>query len=76
MPEAEPDLESAGLRAAGALQLQEVRASRELIVTAQLHERRRIERDLHDGSQQRLLAPAAQLQAALLNGSPDRRVAC
>ena len=71
--EAEPALESAGLRAAVALQLQEVRASRERIVTAQLQERRRIERDLHDGSQQRLLALAAQLQAALLNGSPERQ---
>lgn len=71
--EAEPALESAGLRAAVALQLQEVRASRSRIATAQLVERRRIERDLHDGAQQRLLALAAQLQAALLNGEPGRQ---
>jgi len=71
--EAEPALESTGLRAAVALQLQEVRASRARIATAQLHERRRIERDLHDGAQQRLLALAAQLQAALLNGEPGRQ---
>ncbi|MEO6651200.1 MAG: histidine kinase, partial [Ilumatobacteraceae bacterium] len=71
--EAEPALESTGLRAAVALQLQEVRASRARIATAQLRERRRIERDLHDGAQQRLLAMAAQLQAALLNGEAERQ---
>jgi signal transduction histidine kinase len=70
--EAEPELENAGLRAAVALQLEDVRASRERLATAHLDERRRIERDLHDGAQQRLLALAAQLQAALLNGHPDR----
>ena len=70
--EAEPALENAGLRAAVQLQLQEVRASRTRIATAQMLERRRIERDLHDGAQQRLLALAAQLQAALLNGEPAR----
>jgi signal transduction histidine kinase len=42
------------------------------LATAQLDERRRVERDLHDGAQQRLLALAAQLQAALLNGQPSR----
>jgi signal transduction histidine kinase len=67
-----PELDNAGLRAAVSLQLEEVRASRARITAAQLEERRRIERDLHDGAQQRLLALAAQLQAALLNGDPDR----
>ena len=71
--EAEPALESTGLRAAVQLQLQEVRASRTRIATAQMLERRRIERDLHDGAQQRLLALAAQLQAALINGEPARQ---
>ena len=71
--EAEPALESAGLRAAVQLQLQEVSASRTRIATAQMLERRRIERDLHDGAQQRLLALAAQLQAALINGDPTRQ---
>ena len=47
-------------------------ASRQRLATAQLDERRRIERDLHDGAQQRLLALAAQLQAALINGEPER----
>lgn len=72
LDEAAPELENAGLRAAVALQLEEVRASRARIAAAQLQERRRIERDLHDGAQQRLLALAAQLQAALLNGEPHR----
>ena len=35
-------------------------------------ERRRIERDLHDGAQQRLLALAFELQSAQLNGDPER----
>jgi signal transduction histidine kinase len=38
------------------LQLAEVRASRTRIVTAGDEERRRLERDLHDGAQQRLLS--------------------
>jgi signal transduction histidine kinase len=70
--EAEPELDNAGLRAAVALQLEDVRASRERLATAQLEERRRVERDLHDGAQQRLLALAAQFQAALLNGHLER----
>jgi signal transduction histidine kinase len=70
--EAEPELDNAGLRAAVALQLEDVRASRERLATAQLEERRRVERDLHDGAQQRLLALGAQFQAALLNGHPRR----
>jgi signal transduction histidine kinase len=70
--EAEPELDNAGLRAAVALQLEDVRASRQRLATAQLDERRRVERDLHDGAQQRLLALAAQFQAALINGQPER----
>lgn len=69
---ASTELDNAGLRAAIALQLQEVVASRRRIAHAQLDERRRIERDLHDGAQQRLLGTAAQLQAGLLNGDPAR----
>ncbi|GAA0991881.1 hypothetical protein GCM10009555_079990 [Acrocarpospora macrocephala] len=41
--------------------LDEVRASRARIVEAGVAERRRVERDLHDGAQQRLLALAATL---------------
>lgn len=62
--EARPELESAQLRAAVALQLVEVQESRARIVTAQLAERRMIERNLHDGVQQRLLGMAMQLRAA------------
>ena len=49
-------LENARLQAALAAQLEEVRASRARIVQASLEERRNVERDLHDGAQQRLLA--------------------
>jgi signal transduction histidine kinase len=45
-------------------QLQEVRASRARIVEAGDAERRRIERDLHDGVQQRLVAMAMMLRRA------------
>jgi len=46
--------------------LAELKASRERIVTAGDSERRRLERDLHDGAQQRLVAIALQLR--LLKG--------
>lgn len=72
LDEAAPELDNARLRAAVAVQLEEVRASRERIAEAQVQERRRVERDLHDGAQQRLLGAAAQMQAALLNASPER----
>ena len=65
---ARPELENARLRAAIQLQLVEVRESRSRIVSAQLEERKRIERDLHDGSQQRLLALALNLRATELAG--------
>jgi signal transduction histidine kinase len=50
----------------GALQtqLEEVRASRARLVVAAEDERRRIERDLHDGAQQRLVAVTIALQQA------------
>ena len=44
--------------------LAELRASRLRIVTAQDDQRRRIERDIHDGAQQQLLAIATKLAAA------------
>lgn len=49
-------LENARLQAALAAQLGEVRASRTRIVQAGIAESRKVERDLHDGAQQRLLA--------------------
>ena len=45
-------------------QLQEVRASRARIVEAGDVERRRVERDLHDGAQQRLVSLSLELQVA------------
>lgn len=45
-------------------QLDEVRASRARIVAAADAERRRIERDLHDGLQQRMLGVALELRSA------------
>jgi signal transduction histidine kinase len=45
--------------------LEKVHASRARIVEAGLAERRRLERDLHDGVQQHLLGLAAQLTAAM-----------
>ncbi|MEO8540367.1 MAG: histidine kinase [bacterium] len=68
---ARPELENARLRAAIHLQLVEVRESRARIVSAQLEERKRIERDLHDGSQQRLLALALNLRATELSGDSE-----
>ncbi|CAJ58795.1 MULTISPECIES: sensor histidine kinase [Frankia] len=57
-------LENAQLHATVAAQLDAVRASRARLVEAGLHERRRLERDLHDGAQQRLLALATRLGLA------------
>ena len=45
-------------------QLRQTRASRARIVEAGLAERKRLERNLHDGAQQRLLGLAAQISAA------------
>ena len=45
-------------------QLEEVRASRARIVEAGDRERRRVERDLHDGAQQRLVSLSLELQVA------------
>jgi signal transduction histidine kinase len=44
--------------------LEELRASRARIVEAGYRERRRVERDLHDGAQQRLMALALSLKLA------------
>jgi signal transduction histidine kinase len=45
-------------------QLAKVKESRARIVTAGDEQRRRIERDLHDGAQQRLVALALELKSA------------
>jgi signal transduction histidine kinase len=57
-------LENARLHAEVQAQLASVRESRARIVAAADTERRRIERDLHDGAQQRLLALALELRTA------------
>jgi signal transduction histidine kinase len=57
-------LDNERLRADVTAQLEEVRASRARIVEAQDEARRRIERDLHDGAQQRLIAVLFTLQLA------------
>jgi signal transduction histidine kinase len=45
-------------------QLEELRASRQRIAEATIAERRRVERDLHDGAQQRLVAMSMSLGMA------------
>jgi signal transduction histidine kinase len=68
---AAPEIDNVALRAELARQVEVVTESRSRLATAHLDERRRIERDLHDGAQQRLLAIALQLQAARVNGEPS-----
>src|SRR6202020_3132389 len=59
-------LRNAELQAqASQAELDNVRASRARLAEAALAERRRLERDLHDGAQQHLLALAARLTAAM-----------
>jgi signal transduction histidine kinase len=56
--------------------LDELRASRARIVTAGDVQRRRIERDLHDGAQQRLMALGINLRMArdAVDGSPQEAI--
>ncbi len=57
-------LHNARLQADVSAQLAKVQESRRRIVTAGDEQRRRIERDLHDGAQQRLVALALELRIA------------
>ena len=69
-------IEIARLRVELRRQLAEVEASRARIVAAGNEERRRIERDLHDGAQQRLVSIGLALRHAqheLGTSSPERR---
>ncbi|WP_204040131.1 sensor histidine kinase [Acrocarpospora phusangensis] len=72
--------EAAGTLAMARLQLQvkhqldEVKASRERIVQAGYQERRRLERDLHDGAQQRLVALGISLRRLQHALPPGARV--
>jgi signal transduction histidine kinase len=54
----------AGLVLRNARLVEELRASRRRLVTAQDAERRRLERDIHDGAQQQLVALAVKLRLA------------
>ena len=64
---------NARLHAEVRAQLETVQESRARIVTAADEERRRIERDLHDGAQQRLVALALELRSAQRQLGRDRR---
>ena len=57
-----------------AVQAAELRASRQRIVTAQDEERRRLERNIHDGAQQHLVALAVKLRLAktAIAADPER----
>jgi signal transduction histidine kinase len=57
-------LKNAGLREQLLARLEEIRASRQRLVAAQDEERRRIERNIHDGAQQQLVALAIKLTLA------------
>ena len=73
--EAAAEMDNVALRAELARQLELIRESRARLATAHLEERRRIERDLHDGAQQRLLAIALRLQSARLDRDSSALVA-
>jgi signal transduction histidine kinase len=67
-------LKNVGLAADLQRRLEELRASRERLVTAQDAERRRLERNIHDGAQQNLVALKVKLGLArqLLQKDPAR----
>ncbi|MBA2382046.1 MAG: hypothetical protein H0V73_08045 [Chloroflexi bacterium] len=71
-------LENERLLAQSHARMTELRTSRSEVVAAAAAERRRLERDLHDGSQQRLLALAIELaivrEHAATDGGPGRHV--
>lgn len=68
-------LENERLGALARTQLAEVAESRRRLVTAQLEERRRLERDLHDGAQQRLVTVRLMLAMAAERGADSDLVA-
>jgi signal transduction histidine kinase len=65
-------LENERLQAEVLAHLEELRASRGRIVETGDAERRRLERDLHDGAQQRLLALAFDIRVALAAATEER----
>jgi signal transduction histidine kinase len=64
-------LRNARLSAVALARLAEVQASQRRVVAASDGERRRIERDLHDGAQQRLVGAGLQLRVALSGVGSD-----
>jgi signal transduction histidine kinase len=68
-------LDNEQLQAQARAQLEDLRASRARIVERGDAERRRLERDLHDGAQQRLVALALSLRLARLRPDTGRDVA-
>jgi signal transduction histidine kinase len=66
--EASAEIDNLGLRAELAKQVEQITESRARLAGAHLEERRRMERDLHDGAQQRILAIALQLRSARVTG--------
>jgi len=68
-------LENERLQAEAQAQLADLRAARARIVAASDRERRRLERDLHDGAQQRLVTLSLAIRLAALRAGPaDRAV--
>jgi signal transduction histidine kinase len=67
-------LKNVGLTGDLQARLEELRASRQRLVTAQDEERRRLERNLHDGAQQHLVALKVKLGLAemLLSRDPEK----
>ena len=51
--------------------IEELRSSRQRLVTTQDHERRRLERNLHDGAQQSLVSVALMIRTIRARLSPD-----
>jgi signal transduction histidine kinase len=68
-------LEREALRAAQRLQARQLRESTLRLVSAGEAERRRLERDLHDGAQQRLLALGLAIERARASASPAHAAA-
>ncbi len=68
-------LRNVGLTTELMARLEELRASRQRLVKAQDEERRRLERDIHDGAQQQLVALAvkANLAEAMIGKDEDRQ---
>jgi signal transduction histidine kinase len=64
-------IENERLQAESLSQLEELRASRARIVETGDTERRRLERDLHDGAQQRLLALSYDIRVARFSARTD-----